>query len=104
MPIANYAGLPILTGYGPGRNPDILPFEETPNGGGAAEATSIYAVRFGEDGVEGIANGGIMVNDQGLIDDGVTYRTTVEWYLGMAVWDPYAIGRLTSVTNAAISA
>lgn len=103
-PVASYAGIPILTGYGPGKSPAILAFEEAYNGGGSATGTSIYAVRFDETGVVGISNGGIDVRDLGELDAQPVWRTRVEWYLGLAIYDPYSIGRLTSIQDAAIAA
>lgn len=102
--IVTYNELPILTGYGAGKSPAILGFVEAFNGGGAAAGTSIYIVNFSPEGVTGIANGGLMVDDLGFLETEPKFRTRIEWYLGLAVWTPFAISRLTSITDAAIAA
>lgn len=99
-----YADLPILTGYKQNKNTQILPFTEASPGGGAAASTSIYCVNLSEDGVVGISNGGIDVRDLGELNTAPVFRTRVEWYLGMAVYSPYAAARLNGIKNVDIVA
>jgi len=102
-PITRYNDLPILTGYGQNRNTAILPFEEDYNGGGTANATSIYAVKFSEDGVAGIQNGTMDVRDLGELNDAPKYRTRVEWFPGMVTLSGFAAARLDSIKSGAIT-
>lgn len=102
--IMSYNDLPILVGYPPGKNTQILPFTEAASGGGSADCASIYVVNLDDDGCVGISNGGIRVVDLGELQSKPVYRTRVEWYLGFANYTPYARARLDSITNAAIVA
>ena len=79
----------------------IIPQTETQ--GTANNASSIYAVRWaqGENdtGVLGLWNGGIMVDDLGLLQEKPVYRTRIELYASIAVFGRGA-ARLTGVLNA----
>lgn len=100
--VARYQGLPIYTGYGVTRHGEFLPFNEVGAGGGSAVTSSIYIVRFSEDGVCGLQQQPMEVTDMGLLNNGVHYRTNVEYDVGMAIFDPFSAIRLSSITNAAI--
>ncbi len=100
--VTRYNGLPIYTGYGITNFGAFLPFNEVASGGGSAVTSSIYVVRFAEDGVCALETAPMQVTDFGLLEDGVYYRTNVEHDVGMAVLDPYSAIRLSSITNAAI--
>lgn len=97
-----YRGIPIYTGYGITNFGEFLPFNETGVGGGSAVTSSIYVVRFSEDGVAGLETAPMEVTDMGLLEDGVTMRVNIEHDVGMAVFDPFSAIRLSSITNAAI--
>lgn len=101
-PVMRYGDLPIYCGYGVSKYGEFLPFDEVASGGGSAVTSSIYIVRFSEDGVCGLEVAPMEVQDLGLLDDGVYYRTNIEHDVGMAVFDPFAALRLSSITNAAI--
>lgn len=101
-PVMRYGELPIYCGYGVSKFGEFLPFDEVANGGGSAVTSSIYVTRFSEDGVAGLEVEPMDVQDMGLLDDGVYYRTNIEHDVGMAVFDPFAAIRLSSITNAAI--
>lgn len=97
--IVTWNGIPVLD---PGANlagTAILPQTETQ--GASSVASSIYAVKFGEDesdgGVTGLTNGGIMVDDLGLLQAMPVYRTRIEFYCGLAVFGGKAAARLTGV-------
>ena len=79
----------------------ILPQTETQ--GSSSVASSIYAVRFGEDesdgAVTGVSNGGIQVTDLGEVADKPVYRTRIEFYCGMALFGAKAAARLQGVLN-----
>lgn len=100
--ITRYGELPLYSGYGVTKYGEFLPFDEVASGGGSAVTSSIYVVRFSEDGVVGLEVQPMEVQDMGLLDDGVYYRTNIEHDVGMAVFDPFAAIRLSSITNAAI--
>lgn len=102
--VTRFKGLPILTGYGIDKHGGILPFTEADYGGGGTACTSIYVLSFREDGVCGLETAPMEVTDMGLLDNGVHYRTNVEHDAGMCIEDPYAAMRLSSITNATITA
>lgn len=99
-----YNGLPVLTGYGITKFGQFLNFDEVAYGGGSAVTSSIYIVNFSEMGVCGLETSPMEVTDMGLLENGVHYRTNVEHDVGLCIEDPYAAIRLSSVTNAAITA
>jgi hypothetical protein len=97
--IVTWNGIPVLD---PGNNlagTSILPQTETQ--GTATNASSIYAVKFGADegeqGVTGLTNGGVMVDDLGLLQSQPVYRTRIEFYCGLALFSGNAAARLTGV-------
>jgi len=100
--ITRYNGLPLYTGYGITNFGEFLPFNEVAAGGGSAVTSSIYIVRFAEDGVAGLETAPMEVTDMGLLEDGVTMRVNIEHDVGMAIFDPFSAIRMSSITNAAI--
>lgn len=100
--VTRYNGLPLYTGYGVSKFGEFLGFDEVAAGGGSAVTSSIYIVRFSEDGVCALEVNPMEVTDFGLLQDGVYYRTNIEHDVGMAVLDPFSAIRLSSITNAAI--
>lgn len=102
-PITNYNGLPLLTTWGDPANPDPLGFNEAGAGGGST-ATSIYVISFSTDGVSGIQSGGIDVRDLGELDTMPLFRTRVEWYSGIAVFNGSAAVRVRGISNAPLIA
>ncbi|MFE5896851.1 major capsid protein [Streptomyces sp. NPDC056488] len=97
--IPTYNGIPMLD---PGQNAagaDILPQTETQ--GTATDASSVYAVRFGQteddQAVTGLTNGGVMVDDLGQLETKPAYRTRIEFYCGLAVFGGRAAARLNGV-------
>lgn len=100
--VLQWNGIPILD---PGMNltgTAILPQTET-QGTAAGTVSSVYAVKFGQDetdgGVTGLTNGGIMVDDLGMLQTMPVYRTRIEFYCGVAVFGGKAGARLTGVLN-----
>lgn len=102
-PITMYGGLPILTVDLDNEGLPILGFNEAAASGGAT-ATSIYVVSIGPDALTGIQNGGIDVRDLGELQTAPLYRTRVEWYNGLAVFNGRAVTRLQHIGNLAIVA
>ena len=81
---------------------EIIAANET-KGTGTTEA-SIYAVKFGMgEFLWGIQMYPMEVEDLGLLQTTPKYRTMIDWPLGLAMIDPYSIGRLYGViaSNAA---
>ena len=103
-PVNTYAGLPLLTTYGDAVNPDPLGFNEASPGGGANTSTSLYILSMGVDGVSGIQNGGMDVRDLGELQELPLFRTRVEWYAGIGIFNGSAAVRLRGVSNAALVA
>jgi hypothetical protein len=98
--VLTYNGIPVLD---PGDNlagTRVLPQTET-QGTASGTVSSIYAVKFGADesdrGVTGLTNGGVMVDDLGLLQSQPVYRTRIEFYCGLAVFGGKAAARLTGV-------
>lgn len=79
----------------------IVTQTEAYTGGGTADGTSIYAVRFGRDGGEylhGWDKHKLQVKDLGLLENGAQKRTNIEWPLGLCMWDPFAMARLRDIS------
>ncbi|MFC2000173.1 hypothetical protein ACFLXE_05400, partial [Chloroflexota bacterium] len=76
----------------------IIPNTEVAYGGGAAQCTSIYGVRYdvGEQ-LWGIQTYPLDVDDIGKLNDGVTYRTVVDWPLSLANAGRRSMARLDSI-------
>ncbi len=100
--VLNYNGVPIrVLDEAEYANP-ILDFDETlassGAGTGASDTGSIYALRFGADEfLTGLQNGGMMVDDLGMLETHPKYRTRVEWYCGWAIMHPRAAARLKGI-------
>jgi hypothetical protein len=91
-----YDGIPVKIIGKDETNTEILGNDETV--GTDTTTSSIYAVKFGADEfVCGITNGGIQVEDLGLIPSPPVYRTLVEFYVGLAVFHPLAAARLKGI-------
>lgn len=99
---ATYNDLPILIADQDNEGNDILPFTEAATSG-TATASSIYCVSMGANSLSGIQNGGIQVRDLGEIDSAPVYRTRVEWYPGIALFNPRGAARLWSISDAAVT-
>jgi hypothetical protein len=102
--IETYNGLPLLTTWGDAKLIDPLLFNEVGAGGGAATSTSLYVASFAQNGIQGIQNGGIDVRDLGELNTQPLYRTRVEWYAGIAIFDGSAAVRVRGIKNAAFVA
>lgn len=100
VPIETYNGVRIVDIGTNAAGAAILPQTETQ--GISVNASSIYAVRYaaGENdtGVLGLWNGGVMVDDLGLLQSKPVYRTRIELYASLAVFGKGA-ARLTGVLN-----
>lgn len=103
-PKISYAGLPFLWGYPKDDHPYMLDFNEVGNGGGSAVTASLYVLSLGEYRLRGLQLRPMEVRDIGLLQDGKTYRTHLNWDVGLVDEHKYCIARLDSWTNATIVA
>lgn len=101
--VMQYNGIPILTVDLDDTGTAIMGFTEAADSG-ASTATSIYVVSMGADSLTGIQNGGIDVQDLGLLQSSPLYRTRVEWYNGLAAFNGRSITRLKFIGDLAIVA
>lgn len=101
--VTKYNDLPILTVDLDNAGDAILPFTEAASSG-TATATSIYVVSMGDGALTGLQNGSIDVRDLGELQSSPVFRTRVEWYNGIAVYNGRAATRLWSIADAAITA
>ena len=94
-----YAGCQLIDiGVKADQTTEIITSTETLEAAGAAESTSIYAVKFGiGDMLWGIQEYPMDVEDKGLLEASPVYRTEVDWPLGLANADPRALGRLYGI-------
>ncbi|MCD6119230.1 phage major capsid protein [bacterium] len=94
--VTRYDGIPVRLIGKDENNDEILGNDETV--GTDTTTSSIYAVKYGADEfVCGITNGGIQVEDLGLIPSPPAYRTLIEFYVGLALFHPEAAARLKGV-------
>jgi hypothetical protein len=100
--VTKYNDLPILTVDEDNEGNAILPFTEAATSG-TATATSLYVLSLQEGMLEGIENGGIQVDDLGILETQPLYRTRVEWYTGLCIMNGRAATRLWSISDAAVT-
>jgi hypothetical protein len=100
--VLTWNGIPILDPGATSAGASILPLTETQ--GTATDASSVYAVKFGNDegdqAVTGLTNGGVMVDDLGQLQEKPVYRTRIEFYCGLALFGGKAAARLRGIRNA----
>lgn len=102
-------GIPILEAGQTAAGAQILDANETitsvpgPSAATVNNTSSIYAVKFGssegDQGVTGLTNGGVQVEDLGQLQDKPAYRTRIEFYVGLGVFSGKAAARLKGVLN-----
>ena len=94
-----YSGCQLIDiGTAADQTTDIITSTETLEAAGAAESTSIYAVKFGiGELLWGIQEYPLEVEDKGLLEASPVYRTELDWPLGLALADPRAVGRLCGI-------
>jgi len=56
------------------------------------DTSMIFYVKWGEQGVCGVENGGIQIEDIGKLETKDATRTRIKWYVGMANFAKYSIG------------
>jgi hypothetical protein len=102
-PVMKYNDLPILVVDLDNTQTSIITNTEACTSG-TATGTSIYVVSFGDGMLTGIQNGGIDVRDLGELQTSPLFRTRVEWYNGIAIFNGRAATRLWSIADAAVTA
>ena len=97
--VLTYNGIPILDPGATGAGVQILGQNETQ--GTSTTASSMYAVKYGNDegdgAVTGLTNGGVQVTDLGELQEKPAYRTRIEFYCGLATFGGKAAARLRGV-------
>ncbi len=100
--VATYNGIPLLDIGQTAAGVNIIPQTETQ--GASSAASSIYAVKFGEDegdqAVTGLTNGGVDIYDLGEISEKPVYRHRLEFYCGLATFGGKSAARLRGVLAA----
>ncbi|WP_027191803.1 major capsid protein [Fundidesulfovibrio putealis] len=98
--IPAYAGVPIGIVGKDNTGAEILAFDEKDGQAvpAAASCTSIYALSMGGEGVCGIQNGSMNVDDQGNSE--IWRKILVEWYCGLTIQHGHSVARLKAIKNA----
>ena len=94
-----YNGLEIVTVVTNSNADTILGFTEVGAGGATATASSIYVCGVGDEGIEGIQNGGFRVRGLGEANDTPREDTRVEWYNNFHINHPRAVIRVRGISN-----
>jgi len=102
--VMRYNGIEVVRITDSQNNDNILDFTEAATGGGGSTAASIYVIGLGEDGVEGIENGGMQVRDLGEDDSTPRETTRMEWYSNFHINHTRAAIRLRDIADAAFTA
>ena len=84
-----YDGIPLLVD-------DFIRDDEVV-GTSAPETSSLFAVRFGSEGVAGLEHGGIQVEEVGALESKNATRWRIKWYCGLAVYSDLGLARLVGV-------
>ncbi|AFO71767.1 major capsid protein [Caulobacter phage phiCbK] len=103
MRVMRYADLPILVTDYDDKNQQVIDFNEACPGGGSAVGTSIYVVNIGDEGVVGLQNGVMEIEDLGEIDAKPVLRTRVEWLVSLAVLSGRSAARVWGIKKAAVT-
>jgi HK97 family phage major capsid protein len=70
--------------------------------GGAT--SSVWALRFGEDGLAGLTNGGLQRETVGALETKDAMRTRIKWYVGLALFATLSIAKIDGISAAAVVA
>ncbi|MBM5802103.1 MAG: hypothetical protein FJ077_15060, partial [Cyanobacteria bacterium K_DeepCast_35m_m2_023] len=100
MTVHRYQDCDILTVDRDAQGAEVMGYDE-PGG-----TSSIYCCTFGDQGITGLQGPlhgryGISVRDLGEVPDAPVFRTRVDWYVGFAVLQSRAAGRLFNICPAA---
>lgn len=97
--IQMYKGATIRDiGYKADQSTRIITTTENSDGtDGSSTYTSIYAVNYSQDHFSGWQFGELNVQDLGLLNNGVIYRTLIDWAVGLANASNRSLGRLYGI-------
>ncbi len=87
--VTMYDGIPVLVD-------DFISDGQTQGSSGAV-CSSLYAVKFGMDGVMGLEQGGIQIEDVGELETKDATRWRVKWYSGLAVFSTLGLARVKGI-------
>ncbi|HYI14107.1 MAG TPA: hypothetical protein VEX37_01875 [Thermomicrobiales bacterium] len=76
---------------------DFIPTDEEQGSSGEV-CSSIYAIKFGRQGLMGLENGGVQVERVGELETKDATRTRVKWYCGLALFSTLGLSRLAGIT------
>ena len=99
MTVHRYQDCDIVTVDRDAQGIEVMGYDE------AGGTSSIYCCTFGDQGVSGLQGPfqgryGISVRDLGEVPDAPVFRTRVDWYVGFAVLQNRAAGRLYNISPA----
>lgn len=95
-PVTTFDGIPMFAVGDNGQGAKIIGHNEVT--GTATNTTSVYAVKFGADEyVSGLTNGGMQVYDLGELQEKPAFRTRIEFYCGIAIFNGKAAARLSGL-------
>lgn len=100
-----YSGLPVVALFKDLKdNSLILPFTETPPGGGSAESTSVYCLSVRPGGIYGVQTSDIDVYiDDSHLENGLrTAYMNVDWDVSLAIGQPQSLVRIWGIIDAPI--
>lgn len=99
MTLGEGGPLIIPMGYKGDQTSKIIGHTETDTASAltGGDATSIYAVKFGEPYLAGFYFSDIRTEDKGELEDGVNVRTVVDWMPGIYHVHPRAMSRLVGI-------
>ncbi len=83
-----YDGIPVLV------DDNVL---DTQTQGSSNQCSSIYAVRFGMEGVMGLQNGEVAVTEVGVLETKDAGRYRIKWYASAAVFSMLGVARVKGV-------
>lgn len=94
-----YKGVPIYDiGYKADQSTRIIPIVENASGAqSGGNSTSIYAVNYGDGHFQGWQFEPLQAVDLGLLNNGVIYRTLIDWAGGFLNQSTRSIGRLYDI-------
>jgi hypothetical protein len=102
-PVLKYGDLELVRVTDNSNNDNILGFTEAAPVGGQLQTSSLYIFGAGDEGVQGIQNGGFRVRNLGEHNDTPRVDTRTEWYNNFHIEHPRAVIRLRGIKDAAFT-
>lgn len=85
--VVSYDGIPIITD-------DFI----LNNKGAGSDESTVYALRFGLEGIQGLQNGGIQIVNLGDLETKDASRDRIKWYCGSALINELGVAKLDGLT------